>query len=97
MDNRIEKKAKELYARVADLGYSKAHNLLADVNNQWGDMNKTKLHFEAAAMAGHEVARFNLVESWEGKSGNFERAMKNVRIAGISSALCCHASIDYIL
>jgi TPR repeat protein len=45
---RSNKEAKELNSRAADLGYSKAHYLLADINRQWGDLKKTKFHFEAA-------------------------------------------------
>jgi TPR repeat protein len=41
---------------------------------------KTKLHLEAAARAGHEVARNNL-GSMEGNSGNMERALKHLTIA----------------
>ena len=43
-------------------------------------MKKAKFHAEAAAMAGHEVARFN-VGIIEAKSGNMERAVKHWTIA----------------
>ena len=53
-------RAIELYVRAANLGYSKAHNNLAVVYRQRGDLKKDKFHVEAAAMAGNEVARYNL-------------------------------------
>ena len=43
-------------------------------------MKKAKFHFEAAAMAGHVGARYNLGDL-EAKSGNFERAIKLWTIA----------------
>ena len=81
-------KAEELYARAAELGSSQAHYLLADVYRQRGDWKKTKFHLEAAAMAGHEVARNNL-GSMDGNSGNHDRAMKHLTIG--ASAGCYDA------
>jgi TPR repeat protein len=72
--------SKELYARAADLGYSKAHSYLGDVYYERGDMKKAKFHWEAAAMAGHEGARHNL-GTMEYKSGNMDRAVKHWMIA----------------
>jgi hypothetical protein len=69
-------KAIELYARAAELGYSKAHNKLAGAYHQMGDKKKAKFHMEAAAMAGHEVARC-IVGLMEYNSGNRERAIKH--------------------
>jgi TPR repeat protein len=43
-------------------------------------MKKAKFHYEAAAMAKHELARYN-VGIIEAKSGNMERAVKHWRIA----------------
>jgi len=43
-------------------------------------MKKAKFHLEAAAMAGHEVARNNL-GVFEANSGNMERAIKHWTIA----------------
>jgi TPR repeat protein len=77
-------KAMELYARAAELGYSKAHNNLAGVYRQEGNLKKAKFHFEAAAMAGNELARHNVgcMEARSGKrSGNMERAVKHWTIA----------------
>ena len=45
-----------------------------------GDLKKAKFHLEAAAMAGHEVAR-NTLGGMEYNSGNFERAIKHWTIA----------------
>jgi TPR repeat protein len=73
-------KALELYARAADLGCSKAHNNMADNYHEGGDINKAKFHSEAAAMAGHEVTRYNL-RIMEYNSGNKEQAIKHWRIA----------------
>jgi hypothetical protein len=69
-------KAIELYVRAANLGYSTAHNNLAGIYSVGGDMKKAKFHMEAAAMAGHEVARC-IVGLMEYGSGNMERAVKH--------------------
>ena len=53
-------KAMEIYAKAADLGYGKAHCNLAGLYRKGGDLKKAKFHYEAAAMAGDELARFNL-------------------------------------
>jgi TPR repeat protein len=50
-------KAMELWKQAAELGYSKAHNDLGSIYNEGEDLMKAKFHYEAAAMAGHEVAR----------------------------------------
>jgi TPR repeat protein len=51
-----------------------------------GDLKKSTFHFEAAAMAGNEVARFNL-GAIESESGNMERAFKHWIISA-SSGYC---------
>jgi TPR repeat protein len=71
-----EERAMELFTRAADLGFSKAHNNMADVYRKGGDMKKAKFHLEAAAMAGHEAARCNF-GVMEAHSGNMERAVKH--------------------
>jgi hypothetical protein len=53
-----EERAMELFTRAADLGYYKARLNIGNFYYRGGDMKKAKFHFEAAAMAGHEVARF---------------------------------------
>ena len=73
-------KALELYARAVELGFSTAHSHLSDVCRKGGDLKKTKLHYEAAAMAGDEVARCWL-GNMEAKSWNVERAIKHWTIA----------------
>ena len=56
-------------------------------------MKKAKFHFEAAAMAGHEVARNNL-GCLELDSGNMERAIKHWIIAASAGEyLSMHALI----
>lgn len=43
-------------------------------------MKKTSFHYEAAAMAGHKIAR-QTIGLMEFESGNIERAMKHWTIA----------------
>jgi TPR repeat protein len=76
-------KATELYSRSANLGYSVAHHNLAGVYDEVGVFKKKKFHLEAAAMLGHELARFNL-GLMESESGNMERAIKHWVIAAAS-------------
>jgi tetratricopeptide (TPR) repeat protein len=78
-------KAIELFTKSAEIGYMKAHNNLASIYHEGGNLKKAKFHFEAAAMAGNEVARFN-VGVMEAQSGNLDRAIKHLRIA--ASAGC---------
>jgi TPR repeat protein len=73
-------KAIELYAKSAELGFSKAHFNLGNSYYKGGDLKKAKFHFEAAAMAGHEVARY-ILGCLEYDSGNMERAVKHWTIA----------------
>jgi TPR repeat protein len=73
-------KSIELYARAADLGSSTANYNLAHIYHEGGDLKKAKFHREAAAMAGHEMARFDL-GIIELKSSNMERAMKHCTIS----------------
>jgi TPR repeat protein len=82
-------KAKELYSRSANLGYSVAHHNLAGVYDEGGVLKKKKFHLEAATMAGHEVARFNL-GLMESESGNMERAINYWVIAAASG---CYAAM----
>jgi TPR repeat protein len=65
-------RAKEiLTTRAADLGASHAHCYLGAMYEDEGDLKKAKFHIEAAAMAGHEVARCNL-GIMENSGGNIE-------------------------
>jgi TPR repeat protein len=73
-------KAKELYAKAADLGHSEAHSQLANIYLEQGNLKKAKFHYEAAAMAGHEGARNNL-GCMEAESRNMDRAAKHLTIA----------------
>jgi TPR repeat protein len=75
-------KAMEQYARATNLGNSEAHYSLAGVYHQGGSLKKVKFHYEAAAMAGHEVARCHL-GVMEGNSENKERAVKHWKIAAM--------------
>jgi TPR repeat protein len=51
--------------------------------DEGGNMKKAKFHLGAAAMEGHEMARFNLA-LLEAESGNMERAVKHWAIAASS-------------
>jgi TPR repeat protein len=73
-------KAIELWSRAADLGNTMAHNNLADIYDEEGYLKKAKFHYEAAAMAGCEVARCT-VGYTEHVAGNVERAVKHWTIA----------------
>jgi TPR repeat protein len=75
-----EERAMELFTRAADLGNKKAHSKLADIYKEGGCSKKAKFHFEAAAMAGDEVAQCNL-GLMEAQSRNIERAVKHWTIA----------------
>ena len=82
-----QEKAMTLYARAADLGYSKAHFCIGVGydDRHGGDLKKAKFHFEAAAMAGDEVARCKL-GYMEFVSGNMDRALKHCTIAASSGS-----------
>jgi TPR repeat protein len=80
-------KAIELYARATNLGYKEAHNNLANLYYDGvGNLKKAKFHYEAAAMAGHEVSRYNLAIC-EKELGNMDRAVKHLKI-GASDGEC---------
>jgi TPR repeat protein len=64
-------KAIELYARAGQLGHSMAHNQLGGIYKDGGELKKAKFHYETAAMAGNELARWNL-GCLEAQSGNME-------------------------
>ena len=68
------------YARSADLGFSTAHGHLGVIYDEGGDMKKMRYHYEAAAVAGNEVARFDL-GCMEFNDGNMERAIKHWIVA----------------
>jgi hypothetical protein len=70
-------KAMELWTQASKLGSSCSHFHLG---MQGGDLKKAKVHYEAAAMAGHELARNNL-GTMEAQSGNMERAVKHWMIS----------------
>ena len=74
-----EEKAVELWTQAAKLVSSQAHHGLG-IYHEGGDMKKAKFHREAAAMAGHDVAQFNLA-CYEHDSGNRERALMHCMIA----------------
>ena len=53
-------KAKELWTQAAKLGSCQAHYHLGISYYAGGDTKKEKFHYEAGAMAGDEMARYNL-------------------------------------
>jgi hypothetical protein len=53
-------KTVELLTRASELGSGRANFCLGGIYEGRGDLKKAKFHLEAAAMAGHEVARFNI-------------------------------------
>jgi hypothetical protein len=73
-------KAIELYTKAAGLGFGDSHYQLGSLYYKGGDMKKANFHHEAAAMAGHEVAR-NWLGGMETKSGTLERAIQHFTIA----------------
>jgi TPR repeat protein len=85
-------KAIKQYARAADLGVSKAHvTWVGRLYREGGYLKKAKFHLEAAAMAGHEIARSKL-GFIEADDGNTERAIKHWTIAasaGMGNTLPC--------
>ena len=77
----------QLFTKAADLGFSKAHSHLRNVYLEGRDMKKAKFHWEAAAMAGCEVARHNL-GSIETNSGNLDQVIKHWIIAASGGQYC---------
>ena len=73
-------KGDDLLTRAAALGSSQAHYQLGIHFDKGGVVKKAKFHFEAAAMAGHEMARYMLGIT-EAKSRNSDRAVKHWIIA----------------
>jgi TPR repeat protein len=76
-------RAIDLLTRAAEFGSSQAHFILGMHYYEGGDLKKAKFYFEAAAIAGHEVARCQL-GIMEGESGNMERAIKHLTISASS-------------
>ena len=87
-----QEKAMELWTQAADLGLSKAHFHLGAYYHAGGDSKKEKFHYEAAAMAGHEDARYNL-GCMESQSGNMGRAVKHWIIAASAGDYCAINSL----
>jgi TPR repeat protein len=77
-------KAFELWTRAAELGSSEAHYQIGTSYYQGliieKDVKKAIHHYELAAMAGHEMARYDLGVI-EYNSGNMERAIKHWTIS----------------
>jgi len=76
-------KALELFHRAGELGDAKAYYSGCTYDNGRGverDINKARHYWELAAMRGNIMARHNLA-CLEGKSKNFEKALKHLMIA----------------
>jgi tetratricopeptide (TPR) repeat protein len=73
-------KSMELFTRAANLGCSESQFCIGLKYDKAGDLKNAKFHYEAAAMAGHEMARFNL-GVYEYNYGNIEQATKHWIIA----------------
>jgi TPR repeat protein len=86
-------KAMELMTQAAELGSSIAHLNLGAYYHKGGDSKKEKFYYEAAAMAGNEVARYNLGCN-ENESGNMERAVKHWTIG---ESVGCYRSMYNML
>ena len=54
---------------------------MGNINNIRGDLKKAKVHYEAAAMAGQELALCTLVGTNELHSRNTKRAIKIGQLA----------------
>jgi DNA-directed RNA polymerase subunit RPC12/RpoP len=73
-------KGVDLWTQASKLGSSHSHFHLGCTYGEGGNLKKAKFHYEAAAMAGHELARNNL-GTMEAQSGNMERAVKHWMIS----------------
>jgi TPR repeat protein len=73
-------KTMDLLSRAVKLGSSEAHFALGSIYDGGGNLKKAKFHYEAAAMAGNEVARYN-IGHMEFEADNMERAIKHLKIA----------------
>ncbi len=85
----------ELWKQAMELGSSAAHSQFGAHYDKGGDLKKAKFHYEAAAMAGHEVARYNL-RNMEFHAGNVPRAVKHLRIAASAGFYCAMHTVRLI-
>jgi TPR repeat protein len=89
-------KALELWTQAAELGSSEAHYQIGTSYDEGEgvekNMKKAIHHYELAAMAGHETARYNL-GCIEYKSGNMERAKKHLTISASAGDMESMAAI----
>ena len=90
-----QERAIELLIRAVELGSTYAHFLLGNIYDKGGYLKKTKFHLGAAAMAGNEVARYNLgAAEAMSNSGNKKYAMKHYMIAASSG---CFKSMNILI
>lgn len=88
-------KAIDLWKQVVELGSNSAsHYHLSIEYIKGGDLKKTKFHLEAAALAGNELARYN-VGCIEVNSRNLERAVKHYTIAASAGDYCAMHECKY--
>ena len=86
-------KGVKLLKQATALGSSKAHFQLGTQYDAEGDSKKSKFNYEAAAMAGNEVARLKL-GMMEAQSGNKERGVKHWMIAASAGDYLFYASFE---
>jgi TPR repeat protein len=70
----------ELWKQAVKLGSSQAHFQLGSIYHKGVEMKKAKFHFEAAAMARHDSARY-LLGDMDFLSGKNKEAVKHWKIA----------------
>ena len=88
-------RAIELFTKSAELGCSQAHSSLGNIYLEGGDMKKAKFYFEAAAMAGHDVARYNL-GVMESNSGNVDGAVRAMKHWIIAASAGCYDAMNQL-
>ena len=78
-------KAKILWTQAAELGSRDSHYHLGKIYDEGRDFKKSKFHYESAAMAGNEHARYNLAIKENNlnpyNSENVKQAIKHCIIA----------------
>ena len=94
---RDREKAIELWKQAAELGSSRAHFQLGVHFEKGEDWKKAKLHYEVAAMAGHELARYNLgyIDFLSGKKERASKHMKLAASAGVYRAMNNLLVVDF--
>jgi TPR repeat protein len=92
-----QEKAMKLWKQAAELGSSKAHFSLGMHYEEGGDWKLAKFHYEVAAMARHELARYNLgyIDFLSGKKEQASKHMKMAASAGVYRAMNNLLVVDF--